>query len=303
MVTFTEGITKAAGPGISVIYEIGSDLVDSTRLGGVSNADASDVTFVFVGLSPMMEGEDGDAFLSNNGADKANLRFPAVNIALLKKLRESTKKPIVAVVTAGSDIDIAQISEYADAILLSWYPGEQGGNALADIAFGKISPSGHLPVTFYNTLQDLPPYSDYSMKGRTYRYFDGKVQYPFGYGLSYTAFSYQWIAPPANTYKKDEHVVIKLNIENTGAMDGDEVMQAYISYPGEKRMPIKELKQFKRVAVAKGASKQVEIDIPVNELMKWDIKTHKWKLYKGAYKIHLGGNSAEAKLSANFSVL
>lgn len=303
MVTFTEGITKAAGPGISVVYEIGSDLIDSTRFGGIHNADASDVTFVFLGLSPMMEGEDGDAFLSNNGADKLNLKFPAVNIALLKKLRASTTKPIVAVVTAGSDIDMSEISSYADAVLLSWYPGEQGGNALADIAFGKVSPSGHLPITFYNKLSDLPEYNNYSMKGRTYRYFEGAVQYPFGYGLSYTAFNYTWVNQPVKSYKKDQQISFKINIANIGAMDGDEVAQAYISYPDESRMPVKELKQFKRISVSKGQSKEVTIAIPVNELMKWDLTTHAWKLYTGDYKITLGSSSADTRLAANFKVL
>ncbi|RVU00977.1 glycosyl hydrolase [Mucilaginibacter limnophilus] len=303
MVTFTEGITKAAGPGISVIYEIGSDLIDSTRFGGIANANASDVTFVFIGLSPMMEGEDGDAFLSNNGADRANLGFPAVNIALLKKIRASTKKPIVAVVTAGSDIDIAQINQYADAILLAWYPGEQGGNALADIAFGRISPSGHLPVTFYNKLQDLPKYSDYNMKGRTYRYFTGPVQYPFGYGLSYTTFNYKWASKPQKSYKKGQHLSFNVDVENTGTMDADEVLQTYISFPDKTRMPIKELKQFKRVKVEKGASHQVAIDISVDDLAKWDLATQKWILYKGDYKVYVGSSSADVKLSSIFKVL
>jgi beta-glucosidase len=302
MVTFTEGITRAAGPGVSVVYEIGSDLIDSTRFGGIQNADASDVTFVCLGLSPMMEGEDGDAFLSNNGADKADLKFPAVNVALLKKLRASTTKPIVAIVTSGSAIDMAQISPYADAILLCWYPGEQGGNALADLVFGKVSPSGHLPVTFYNKLSDLPAYNDYSMKGRTYRYFDGAVLYPFGFGLSYTAFAYSWISQPLQDYKKDTMISCKISISNTGNMDADEVVQAYISYPGQSRMPVKELRQFKRISIGKGQAKEVNIDIPVKDLMKWDQAGNKWKLYAGEYKLMLGSNSADARLSASFMI-
>src|SRR5580692_4778677 len=110
------------------------------------------------------------------------------------------KKPIIAVVTAGSDVDISAIEPYADAIVLAWYPGEQGGNAFADLLFGKVSPSGHLPVTFYRSIKDVPDYKDYSMKGRTYRYFKGPVQYPFGFGLSYTRFSYHMTQPPQKTY-------------------------------------------------------------------------------------------------------
>jgi beta-glucosidase len=114
------------------------------------------------------------------------ISLPASHIAYLKKLRAEVKKPIIAVITAGSDVDIEAIAPYADAVILAWYPGEQGGNALADILFGDVSPSGHLPVTFYKSLSNLPDYKDYNMKGRTYRYYNGPVQYPFGFGMSYT---------------------------------------------------------------------------------------------------------------------
>ncbi|HEY4325045.1 MAG TPA: glycoside hydrolase family 3 N-terminal domain-containing protein [Mucilaginibacter sp.] len=302
MVTFTEGITKAAGPGITVQYEMGSDLLDSARVNGMYTAASSDVTFAVIGLSPLFEGEEGDAFLSKNGADKMDLRLPAVHIAFLKKLRKASKKPIVAVITSGSDVDIAEIEPYADAIILTWYPGEQGGNALADIVFGKVSPSGHLPVTFYKSLNDLPDYKDYNMKGRTYRYFTGDVQYPFGYGLSYTTFNYSWKTQPVSNYKDGQKLTCTLAVDNTGQMDGDEVVQAYVKYPDGERMPLKELKQFKRVSVAKGSQQQVAIDIPLADLKKWDLKDQKWKLYKGKYTLVLGSNSADQKLAASFNV-
>jgi beta-glucosidase len=302
LVTFTEGITKAAGPGVIVQYQIGSDLVDSTKIQYVGDARNSDVTFAVIGLSPLMEGEEGDAFLSKNGADKADLRLPAVNIAFMKKLRKESDKPIVAVVTSGSALDIAEIEPYADAIVLAWYPGEQGGNAFADIAFGKVSPSGHLPVTFYKSLKDLPDYKDYNMKGRTYRYFKGDVEYPFGYGLSYTTFDYKWAAQPKTTYTEGQKVKFTVKVANTGKMDGDEVVQAYITYPNIDRMPVKELKQFKRVTVKKGDQQEVNIEIPLADLEKWDLKQKKWKLYKGQYQVVLGSNSVDKKLTASFTV-
>jgi beta-glucosidase len=268
----------------------------------VGDARSSDVTFAVIGLSPLMEGEEGDAFLSKNGADKADLRLPAVNIAFMKKLRKESDKPIVAVVTSGSALDIAEIEPYADAIILAWYPGEQGGNAFADIAFGKVSPSGHLPVTFYKSLKDLPDYKDYNMKGRTYRYFKGDVEYPFGYGLSYTTFDYQWSAQPKTTYTEGQKVNFTVKVANTGKMDGDEVIQAYITYPNIDRMPVKELKQFKRVTVKKGDQQEVNIEIPLTDLEKWDLKQKKWKLYKGQYQVVLGSNSADKKLAASFTV-
>ncbi|HET7897251.1 MAG TPA: glycoside hydrolase family 3 N-terminal domain-containing protein, partial [Flavisolibacter sp.] len=196
VVTFAEGIAAAAGPAMAVQYDLGSDYTDTTHFGGIWAAGESDISVAVIGLSPVVEGEEGDAFLAANGGDRLNLSLPAAHIAMLKQLR-SKNKPVVVVVTTGSDVDIAAIEPYADAIILAWYPGEQGGNALADILFGKVSPAGRLPLTFYQSLSDLPPYESYAVQGRTYRYFKGKVQYPFGFGLSYSSFDYRWQKKPA----------------------------------------------------------------------------------------------------------
>jgi len=302
LVTFAEGITGAAGPGITVQYEMGSDLIDSTRFGGIGKAAGSDVTIAVLGLSPLMEGEEGDAFLSKNGADKADLGIPAAHIVFLKKLRKQSKKPLIVVLTGGSDMDVSAIEPYADAIILAWYPGEQGGNALADLVFGKVSPSGHLPVTFYRSLKDLPDYKDYSMKGRTYRYFNGKVQYPFGYGLSYTTFNLNWKSQPKASYKENEVIDFSIDVSNTGEMDADEVAQVYVVYPDGERMPLKELKRFKRVKVGKGKIEQVAFNLPVTELRKWDLSKQKWKLYPGKYALSIGEHSKDDKLTAAFSI-
>ena len=172
VVNFVEGITAAVGPGTRVEYDQGSDYKDTTHFGGTWAAGNTDATIAVIGLSPVLEGEAGDAFLSETGGDRKNLSLPASEIAFMKELRKSVKnKPIIAVITAGSDVDIDAIAPYADAIILAWYPGEQGGNALADIVFGDVSPSGHLPLTFYKALSNVPDYKDYSMKGRTYRYY------------------------------------------------------------------------------------------------------------------------------------
>ena len=136
-------------------------------------------------------------------------------------------------------VNIAAIESYADAIILAWYPGEQGGTALADIIFGAVSPAGRLPVTFYSSLKDLPAYDSYNMQGRTYRYFNGKVQYPFGYGLSYSTFKYESGAGLKKSYAKTDTLKISLLVKNTGTIDADEVVQAYIKYPQGERMPLK----------------------------------------------------------------
>jgi beta-glucosidase len=303
MVNFVEGITAAVGLDTRVEYDLGSSYSDTTHFGGIWAAGNSDVTVAVVGLSPVLEGEAGDAFLSPTGGDKPNLSLPAGNIAFMKALRKGNPtKPIVAVITSGSDVDVAAIEPYADAIILAWYPGEQGGNALADLLFGKVSPSGHLPLTFYRSENDLPGYDSYAMKGRTYRYYNGPLQYPFGFGLSYTTFDYTWKTQPQKTYKADETITVSVVVKNAGKMDADEVVQAYIQYPNLERMPLKELKGFQRVTVQQNGEQVATIKIPVKELEKWDLKNHKFQLYKGSYQLMVGSNSATAKLSASFTL-
>ncbi len=302
LVTFAEGIAAAAGPATAVQYDMGCDFKDTVHFGGIWAASNSDISIAVIGLTPLLEGEEGDAFLSSSGGDKATLALPASQIAFMKKLREAHKKPVIAVVTAGSAVDISAIEPYADAIILAWYPGEQGGSALADIIFGKVSPSGRLPVTFYRSLNDLPDYKDYQMKGRTYRYFKGKTAYPFGFGLSYTNFSYDWSKAPEKAYSLNDTIRVSVNVKNTGKYDGDDVVQAYIQYPDTERMPLKELKAFKRVSVNKGGQQEVTLAIPLSELQKWDLGAHKWQLYKGQYTLAIGKNAEELLLKREFTV-
>jgi len=302
-VNFVEGITKAVGPGVGVEYDMGCDYKDTTRFGGTWAASNADLTIAVIGLSPVLEGEAGDAFLSESGGDKKDLELPRSEIKFMQRLRESVgHKPVIAVITAGSDIDIDAIAPYADAIIFAWYPGEQGGNALADVVFGDVSPSGHLPLTFYKSLNNVPDYSNYNMKGRTYRYYDGPVQYPFGFGLSYTTFAYSLTNNLKPKYQPGETITATVQVKNTGAMDGDAVLQAYIEYPNQDRMPVKELKGFKRISVAKGGTQTVSINIPAKELQKWDLATHKWKLYPGSYKLILGENSRDEQIAQSFSI-
>jgi len=303
VINFVEGITAAAGPGTRVEYDQGSDYKDTTHFGGTWAAGNCDATIAVIGLSPVLEGEAGDAFLSEGGGDKKSLSLPASEIAFMKELRKSVKnKPLIAVITAGSDIDIDAIAPYADAILFAWYPGEQGGNALADIVFGDVSPSGHLPLTFYKSLSNLPAYNDYNMKGHTYRYYSGPVQYPFGFGLSYTSFSYAQTGNLKSKYQSTDTLAVTVQVKNTGIMNGDEVVQAYIKYPQIDRMPVKELKGFKRVSVVKGDTQAVTLKIPVAELQKWDMTKHGWRIYPGDYKLIIGENSQDEKLILPFVV-
>ncbi|MFT4154990.1 glycoside hydrolase family 3 C-terminal domain-containing protein [Parafilimonas sp.] len=298
-VTFVDGIVHAVGPGARVEYDMGCDYKDTTKFGGIWAASNADITIAVIGLTPVYEGEEGDAFLSDNGADKKNLSLPAAHIAYIKALRKGTKTPIIAVINSGSAIDVSSIADYVDAIILAWYPGEEGGNALADILFGKVSPSGHLPVTFYNSFDDLPDYSSYAMKGRTYRYFNGRVQYPFGFGLSYTSFDYAWAGKPV--MGKDS-VTFSVKIKNTGKYNADEATQVYIGYPELPGMPLKELKAFKRVPLAVNEEKTISFSIAVSELKKWDEANNAWNLNKGSYIITVGENADDAKLTSSVTI-
>jgi beta-glucosidase len=301
-VNFVEGITAAVNSGTRVEYDQGSDYKDTLRFGGTWAAGNADITIAVLGLTPVYEGEEGDAFLAEGGGDKRTLDLPAAHIAYMKALRKGNSKPIIAVITAGSAIDVSTIAPYADAIILAWYPGEQGGNALADILFGDVSPSGRLPLTFYNSFADLPHYDSYEMKDRTYRYYKGAVQYPFGFGLSYTSFNYSWRKLPVAPRMVKDTIVFSVTVNNTGEMDGDEVCQVYVEYPEVERMPVKELKEFKRVHIKKGMEQVIEFHIPAAELQKWDMKQRKWKLYPGEYKIILGSHSRDNKLLAGITI-
>jgi len=302
LVTFAEGITEAAGSATGVQYDLGCTDTDTVRFGGLWAAGNSDVVVAVVGLTPVSEGEEGDAFMAPHGGDKIDLSIPQSHIAYLKALRK-TNKPVIAVITSGSAIDVTAIEPYADAIILAWYAGEQGGSALADILFGKISPSGKLPITFYNSLDDLPPYDHYAMKGRTYRYFTGEVQYPFGFGLSYTRFEYQWHQAPKEKYTSKDLLEVSISIHNTGKTDADEVAQVYIQYPTGERMPVTELKQFERVTVEKGKQQIVSFKIPIQDLQKWSLSKKRWEVQTGTYTLYIGSHSRDRKLTKEFNVI
>ncbi len=302
IVTYAEGITEAAGAGIAVQYDQGSDYTDTTRFGGLWAAGNSDVSIAVIGLTPVMEGEEGDAFLAAKGGDKPDLNIPAPHIKLLQQLRKNGK-PVIAVITAGSAVDVSAIEPYADAIIFAWYSGEQGGHALADIIFGKESPSGRLPLTFYRSFSDLPPYENYALNGRTYRYYSGAVQYPFGYGLSYGNFVYRNFQSKPDVRSLKDSISVRVTIENNGtSSSADEVVQLYVQYPKLDRMPLMELKGFKRVSIPRGTSREVILKIPVTELQKWDATKNQWTLYPGEYKLLVGSHSRDIKHSASFNI-
>jgi beta-glucosidase len=176
------------------------------------------------------------------------------------------------------------------------------GKAVADVIFGNYNPSGRLPVTFYAKDTDLPDFEDYSMHNRTYRYFKGTALYPFGYGLSFSVFSYAWKANPAKIYQDHETISGSFSVTNTSTLPGDEVAQVYIKYPQGNGFPQKEIRFFARIHIAPGKKSEVEFSIPASDLKKWDEKSGTLVVPKGMYSLFIGRNSGDESLLTNFEI-
>ncbi len=294
MVTVLEGISNAVSSSTVIYHNRGCDLTDTVLQHVHWMAGEADVVVAVMGLSPLLEGENGDAYLSHAGGDKKDISFPYAQLNYLQILKKKTRKPLVVVLMAGSAVELSQVESIADAVLLAWYPGEQGGNAVADILFGKINPAGRLPVTFYKSNNDLPVFDDYSMKGRTYRYFSGDVQHPFGFGLSYTSFFYSGL----KVITEKNGFSIQLDLQNAGKYAGDEVVQLYIRRmsAGDSE-PMKQLKDFKRVSLAKGETKTVNLRLNQQDMAWYDESLKKWIVYPGVYEIVIGSSSEDKKLA------
>lgn len=218
------------------------------------------------GISPQLEGEQMPVTIPGfSGGDRTSIMLPAVQTELLKALK-TTGKPVVFVMLTGSAIAIPWEDENIPAIVNTWYGGQSAGTALADVLFGDYNPAGRLPVTFYKSDTDLPGFSEYGMNNRTYRYFKGDALYPFGYGLSYTNFTYSAITAPA-TVTKGKNITVTVTVENTGKRDGEEVVQLYTAYNSLAGLnPLKALKGFKRIALKAGESKKIHFTLTPEQL-------------------------------------
>ncbi|MES2777366.1 MAG: xylan 1,4-beta-xylosidase [Bacteroidota bacterium] len=253
------------------------------------NVDA----FVFVGgISPKLEGEQMSVDLPGFiGGDRLKLELPDVQLNMLKALK-ATGKPVIFVICSGSSMALPWESQNLDGIIEAWYPGQQGGTAVADVLFGDYNPAGRLPITFYNATSDLPDYENYDMTaGRTYRYFKGKPAYPFGYGLSYTSFIYRNAALSKATIRRNESTVLKLSIQNTGKRSGDEVVQVYIVNKQDPGGPAKSLRAFRRVNVLAGKTVPVTLEIPNKSFEFFNPATEKMEVIPGNYEILYGSSS------------
>lgn len=254
------------------------------------------------GISPQLEGEEMPVKVPGfNGGDRTSIMLPAVQTELMKELK-ATGKPVVFVMLTGSAIAIPWEDENIPAIVNAWYGGQSAGTALADVLFGDYNPAGRLPVTFYKSDADLAGFSEYSMNNRTYRYFKGDALYPFGYGLSYTNFTYSAITAPA-TVTKGNNITVTVTVKNTGKRDGEEVVQLYTAYNGLTGLnPLKALKGFKRVALKAGESKKISFIVTPEQLSLIDEAGNAYQP-KEKLTISVGGGQPGVKNKTTSTVI
>ena len=248
---------------------------------------------IFVGgISSALEGEEMPVEIEGfKGGDRTNIELPAVQRNFLKALKEAGKA-VIFVNCSGSAIALQPETETCDAIVQAWYPGQEGGTAVADVLFGDYNPGGKLPVTFYKSSDQLPDYEDYSMKGRTYRYFNDAL-YPFGYGLSYTTFS---LHNAQCTMQNGGSGKVTVDVTNTGKRDGTEIVQLYIRNLQDKEGPLKSLRGFQRVEVKAGQTKTVTLELTPKSFEFWDSETNTMRIKPGEYELLYGNSSDDTAL-------
>ncbi|HVN47450.1 MAG TPA: xylan 1,4-beta-xylosidase [Bacteroidota bacterium] len=251
-------------------------------------------TVVFIGgISSRLEGEEMPVMLPGfKDGDRTDIELPLVQRNCLKALKDAGKK-IIFVNCSGSAVGLVPETQTCDAILQAWYAGEASGQAIADALFGDVNPSGHLPITFYKNIQQIPAFENYSMKGRTYRYFSDPL-FPFGFGLSYTTFSIGDAALEKSSIKAGEKILMTVPVSNTGAREGTEIVQVYVRNPNDSDGPIKTLRAFKRVSLKAGEQQDVTIELLPTTFELFDASSNSMKIKSGSYEL-LYGTSSDPK--------
>ena len=269
----------------------------------IEAAKKADVVVAVVGITSELEGEEMTVNEPGfSGGDRTSIDLPKPEQDLLEALA-TAGKPMVVVLTNGSALAVNWAKDHSNAILEAWYPGEEGGTAVAQTLSGKNNPAGRLPVTFYTGVDQLPNFEDYSMKGRTYRYFEGTPLYPFGYGLSYTTFSYSALKVP-NEVAAGSPLVAEATITNTGKKAGDEVAQLYLTFPKVAGAPLKALRGFQRIHLEPGASQTVKFELNPRD-MSMVTEAGDPVVAEGAYTLSIGGGqpgTSAPVVTGNFSV-
>ncbi|MBV8644814.1 MAG: glycoside hydrolase family 3 C-terminal domain-containing protein [Candidatus Eremiobacteraeota bacterium] len=297
-VTILDGIRAKLGSNTQITALAGCDYVaranpDDWDL-ALAAARSADVVIYAGGITGELEGEAGDTMKAAGfaGGDRTAIELPAIQTDFLRALH-ATGTPLVYVQMSGSALAAPWEAAHLRAIIQAWYPGEQGGTAVADVLFGDYNPAGRLPVTFYASTNDLPPFEDYTLTNRTYRYFTGRPLYPFGHGLSYATFAYHDLAVSR------EGGVIRawFTLENTGHRDGEEVVQLYVSRPSiDAVTPRLQLCTYRRVVLRKGERLTTEMRATTDTFAVWDSAQHRFRAATGEHTVHIGSSSADIKL-------
>jgi len=303
-VTPLEGIRNKVGAHTQVLYARGCDwarpAAGTQDLDeAVKAAKSADAVVMFLGLSPELEGEEMEVKVEGfKGGDRLTLDLPKVQEKLLQAV-QATGKPVVLVLLSGSALAVNWADQYVGAILEAWYPGEEAGTAIADVLFGDYNPAGRLPVTFYKSVDQLPPFEDYAMAGRTYRYFKGEPLYPFGHGLSYTQFKYGKLALKSGRIQPNEEVKVSVEVTNSGGKAGDEVVQLYVSrLNASVPVPIRSLQGFKRIQLAPGETRKVEFTLTPRQFSVID-NNGKRVVEPGKIRVDVGGKQPGFKGTAD----
>jgi beta-glucosidase len=300
IVTFMEGLVARAPEGCRVMYRPGCPLSQEGAPGvnyTFGDAAMAEVVVAVIGLDPTLEGEEGDTVASPLGGDRVRIELPENQRVFLKELRRHAKK-LILVLTGGSALAIPDEHELADAVLLAWYPGCEGGAALADVLFGDVAPSGRLPVTVPRRSEDLPAFNDYSMRGRTYRFAAVEPLYPFGFGLGYAAIGYTSLALSRSALADGETVEVRAVVQNLGATAAKETVQCYLLPPGDQPdAPRATLVDFAKVDVAPCASAEVVFKLAPEALRQVNARGERvWQ--PGAYRIFVGPASPGPRAQA-----
>jgi beta-glucosidase len=293
MITLLEGITGRIPEGMGMEYTSGAMLkhpreIKNTWAPGM--AQSADVAIVCAGISSFLEGEEGESLLSPMNGDRDSISLPESQVNYIKELAIHGVK-IVLVLTGGSPIALGEVEDMVDAILFVWYPGMEGGRAVADVLFGDISPAGKLPVTFPRSLDQLPAFDDYSMQGRTYRYMTEEPLYPFGFGLSYSCFEYSDLQLEKKDLALEDSLNISVTLHNSGARDSAEVVQFYLSdLQASTLVPLHHLVGFERVVLKAGERRSVKFTL-TPEMMSFYNDDGKLTLEPGEFRLEVGGCS------------
>jgi beta-glucosidase len=298
IVSPVEGIRAKLGSAVKVEYAAGCDILEPAKAGDIEQAAElarkSDVAILFLGTNLRVEAE---------GRDRKTLDLPGSQEQLLEAVYKANPKT-VAVIMSGGPVSVKWASQNVPAILAAWYPGEEAGTALAAVLFGEHNPAGRLPYTVYDSVDQIPPQDQYDItQGFTYMYFAGKPQFAFGHGLSYTTFRYSGLKLSQARIPADGKVTVKLDVRNTGARAGDEVVQLYVhDVEASVKRPAKELRGFQRVGLNPKEKKSVTFTLPASDLAFYDEKAKKFVVEPGAFDVMIGSSSADIRLKARLDV-